>query len=283
MKIGLALSGGGVLGVAHIGVLRVISRNNIKLDYIAGTSSGAMVGALFVQGGTELIEKFLDDLDAQGLFNLRKFLLKPDPNKIFNSVADTLRKYLPEKFEDLRTGFCCVATDFSKGEPVILDSGDLISAILASSAYPGVFAAQEVHGKSFIDGGISLNLPASVLQDKGLDFIIGSSLYNVSEMEKYGQEGVSPNRIVSAKRALDIMQKTLASVEVKKCDYCFTPPVGTFNWYNFDRINELHEIGDDYAKRHCDEFLSVLKSKLEGDIEINYNKTDGGTVEKVNT
>jgi len=267
MKIGLALSGGGVLGVAHIGMLRVLSRNNIKIDYIAGTSSGAMVGALFNQGGTELIEKFLDDLDAQGLFNLQKFLLKPDPNKIFNSVADTLRKYLPEKFEDLKISFCCMATDFAKGEPVILEHGDLVSAIMASSAYPGVFAAQEVNGKSFIDGGISLNLPAGILQDKKLDFIIGSSLYNVMEMGKYDQEGVNPSRIVSAKRALDILQKTLASVEIEKCDYCFTPPVGTFNWYDFDRINELFEIGDDYAKRHCDEFLSVLKSKSKSEIE----------------
>lgn len=259
MKIGLALSGGGVLGVAHIGVLKMIEEQNIPIKYISGTSAGAIIGALFAAGGVARIEAFLADLKEQGLFSRANLIFGGLPDKTFETIRATLQKHLPEKFYDLNISFVCVATHFAEGSPVYMESGDLVKALMASSAFPGAFPSQDIDGKSLIDGGISRNLPAGILRKKGMDFIIGSSLYNIEVMDKFDVEGKEPGRLLSTLRSIDIMQKELARYEMKKCDYVFTPPVETFSWFHFTKMAEIREIGEAYAKSHTAEFLKALK------------------------
>jgi NTE family protein len=259
MKIGLALSGGGVLGVAHLGVLKLIEKEKIQMNYISGTSAGAIIGALFAAGGVAKVEAFLDDLKNQGLFSRANLIFGGLPDKTFETIRTTLQKHLPNKFYDLNINFVCVATHFAEGSPVYLESGDLVDALMASSAFPGAFPAQDIDGKSLIDGGISRNLPAGILRKKGVDFVIGSSLYNIKVMDKFDVEGNEPGRLLSTLRSIDIMQKELARYEMKKCDYVFTPPVETFSWFHFSKMADIRAIGEEYANANSAEFLKELK------------------------
>jgi len=261
MKTGLALSGGGVLGVAHVGVLRQLELNNVKIDLISGTSAGAIIGSLFATGGFEMVQNFIEDIAAQGLFERKSLLLKPLPDKIFITVQETLRTYLPSTFEELKTNFICTVTNFAEGKPEYITSGRLVEAVMASSAFPGVFPAQDLNGKSLIDGGITVNLPATILRKNGTDFVIGSSLYNIVKMEEYNVEGNTPSRFLVLKRAIDIMQQAMAESEVKVCDYCFAPPIEVFNWFDLERMTVIRQIGEDYAKRHFPELLAKLNTK----------------------
>lgn len=259
MKIGLALSGGGVLGAAHISILKEIEKNDIKISSIAGCSAGAIIGALFADGGTKTIEFFLDDLEKAGLFaksNL-KFAL---PDKLFAQVRQSLEKSLKaKKFYDLSIDFSCVASDMLRGEMVILKSGNLVDAVMASAAYPGFFAPQEIDGKLLVDGAITRNLPAGLLKNKKLDFIIGSSLYGIGEISSQENGKNTLNRLSTVLRALDIMQKELAESEARHCDFLFSPPVDSFNWYSFDHLQEIRTIADEYAKKR----ITLLKQEIE--------------------
>jgi len=260
MKIGLALSGGGVLGVAHIGVLEELEKHQIKINSITGTSAGAIIGALFASGGVEMVNNFIAELEKAGLFNPKKLILKPIPDLIFETVRKTLRKFLPEKFYDLNIRYSCVATNYSNGETEVLSSGNLVDAIMASSAFPGIFPAQEINGKSLMDGGMSMNFPASLLKGK-VNFIIGSSLYDVPLLAKYDKVGVNPNRFDSARRSVDIMQKKMAQYEQKYCDFCFTPPIETFNWFNLDKMPAIRKIGREYATEKIGSLLVAIEKR----------------------
>ncbi|MCX6809096.1 MAG: patatin-like phospholipase family protein, partial [Candidatus Berkelbacteria bacterium] len=179
---------------------------------------------------------------------------------MFKKVREILTKYLPKYFYDLPVPFIAVATNFSNGEPIYLENGNLVDAIMASAAYPGVFPTQEINGKSLIDGGMTRNLPAGILQKRGIEFVIGSSLYRIKNLPEYDLPNINPNRFSSFLRAMDIIQMELAHYEEKRCDFCFTPPVESFAWYNFDRFEEIRKVGIDYAIEIRSELEKALKS-----------------------
>jgi len=204
-KIGLALSGGGARGAAHLGVIRVLEANNIPIDYIAGTSFGSIVGGMYAAGmSVEEIEaelasidwaEMLDDLPPRGD---RSFRRKRDDDLYrarfkpgFNDGSLDLPKgfiqgqkvdleftrlVLPvatvENFEDLMIPFRAVAADITNGDEVVLSSGNLAVAIRASLSIPAVFTPVELDGRLLVDGGIANNLPISVVRDMGADIVI---------------------------------------------------------------------------------------------------------------
>lgn len=259
MKIGLALSGGGVLGAAHLGLLSELEKNNVKLDIVSGTSIGAILGLLYIDGGMKSVESFLDDLKGAGIFSKGniKFAL---PDKVFEQIKISLQKIVRAKnFYDLPIKFCCVATDLESGEAVVLENGNVVDAVMASSAYPGVFLPQEIHGKLLVDGGITINLPTKILKDKKADFIIGSSLFGISKFEDLGdRQKYKVNRIKIALRSLDIIQKELAQRDMKKCDFCFDMPVNDYQWYHFDKIDEIRKAGEEHATEEIKKLIKLL-------------------------
>ena len=204
-KIGLALSGGGARGAAHIGVLRVLEENNVPIDYIAGTSMGAIVGGLYAAGmDTDTIEAELAAIDWDDIFHD----LPPRTEKSFRRKRDDdlnlvrakpgfsdgklklprglirgqkvdvtfSRLALPvaaiEDFDDLMIPFRAVAADIATGEEVVIGSGNLGMAIRASMSIPAVFTPAEIYGRLLVDGGIVNNLPVSVVRDMGADIVI---------------------------------------------------------------------------------------------------------------
>jgi len=204
-KIGLALSGGGARGAAHIGVIRVLEENNVPIDYIAGTSMGSIVGGLYSAGmSTDDIEAGLDSIDWDGVFDD----LPPRSDRSFRRKRDDdlyLIKFKPgfndghldlprglvqgqkidlelsrlvnpvafiEDFDDLMIPFRAVATDIATGEEVVIGSGNLAMAIRASMSIPAAFAPAVLDGRLLVDGGTANNLPINVVRDMGADIVI---------------------------------------------------------------------------------------------------------------
>jgi NTE family protein len=174
-KIGLVLGGGGAKGYAHIGVLKSLEENNISVDYVAGTSIGAVVGALYCLGyNAREIEKIAKTTNFKQLFDLtlpKKGLIKGEKIEIY------LRHLFEnKKFSDLKKPLFVVAADIVNFREVIFNKGDLTKAVRASISIPGIFHPVENNGKTLVDGGILNNLPIDVLQKEKVDAIIAVNL-----------------------------------------------------------------------------------------------------------
>jgi NTE family protein len=173
-KIGLALGGGAARGLAHIGVLEVLQKEGIPIDMVAGTSAGAIVGALYAQGkdsneikslalefGNRKLAHFVDPyLPKSGFIRGRK-------------IQDLLVSYIGDiRFSDMKIPFACVATDVETGEEVVLDQGSVPEAVRASISIPGVFAVARWKGRYLVDGGVVNPVPVNILKGMGANFVI---------------------------------------------------------------------------------------------------------------
>ena len=178
-KIGLALGSGGSRGLAHIGVLKCLLENNIKIDYLAGTSVGSLVGGLYAAWGDigrleqlfqnvdykTVIQILLDPFTTEGIIKGEKFV---------KFLEDNLGN---QKIEDLKIPFVAVATDLTTGQPHLFNSGRLVDAIRASCSLPLVFSPFKIQNQNFIDGGTSIPVPVSVLKSMGADKTIAVNVY----------------------------------------------------------------------------------------------------------
>lgn len=160
--IGIVLSGGGGRGIAHIGVLRALAEHGILPDHVAGASVGAIVGALYAAGHSpaEMLEFF----QKSSPFQVSRFSLTKPGIIDTNKVRSDFEAYFPDdSFEALPRELRVVATDLTRGEPEVFDSGPLIPALLASSAFPLMFSPVEIDGRLYADGGITSNFPVELL------------------------------------------------------------------------------------------------------------------------
>jgi len=212
-KVGLVLSGGGAAGLAHIGVIKALEENNIPIDYIAGTSMGALVGGLYASGySVEEIIQFVKspdfslaiegDLDkkdvyyfTQDLYDASIIRIKVNPKNILgaslptNLVTPNLMEFMfmdifsgpaavaGYDFDSLMVPFRCVAADITKKEEVIFSEGSLSKALRASTTYPFYFQPISIDSTLLFDGGLYNNFPADVMYDEFLpDYVIGSNV-----------------------------------------------------------------------------------------------------------
>jgi NTE family protein len=175
-RLGLALSGGGARGVAHVGFLHVLDREGIPIDCIAGASAGSLAGAAYAGGirGTELVElarqvRWRDlarpDRSRRGLFHLG-----PLEAFLVQHLGDVT-------FGDLELPYAALAADPGNGELVVLKEGRLAPAVCASCAVPGVFVPVDVGGRILVDGGVINNLPISAVRALGADVVVGVGLF----------------------------------------------------------------------------------------------------------
>lgn len=241
-KIGLVLSGGGARGVAHIGVLKALEELRVPIDYIAGTSMGAVVGGLYASGmSPEEIEAFFRSTDWQDVLRdapprtaetFRERSRVYDLNQDFQVgvsasgvrlpagviageklIANLRKLLLPVKgvdFDRLPIPYRAVATDIETGEKVVLGSGDLAMAIRASMSVPGVFAPVTVNGRLLVDGGISSNLPIDTVRELGADLVIAADVR--PELRAQGQLQ-SPLAIGNQMLDILIQRETIAQVK----------------------------------------------------------------------
>lgn len=206
-KIGLSLAGGGAKGFAHIGVLKLLDSLGVKVDYIAGTSMGAIVGGLYASGysGKE-IEKIVMETDFYNIIANEKtrqettfFSKSVDKYLLTIPVSHGKVNVLPkaistgqkniyllkelfknvsniEDFSKLPIPFMCVATNLESGKMELFEKGDLVSSIMASSAFPSLMDPVKIGDSLYIDGAMTVNYPSKPLKDKGMDVVIGVDL-----------------------------------------------------------------------------------------------------------
>ena len=271
-KIGLVLSGGGARAYAHIGVLKALEENNIPIDYITGTSMGALIGSMYATGlSPAQIEKivtskeFADRSNGKLSRNQLYFYNDNDPNASWITIKlsydSVLRMRLPESaiksenidyalmesyapalakvngnFDSLFVPFRCVASDIKNKKPVIFSSGDLAQAVRASMAFPFYLSPVTVDNKIMFDGGLYNNFPCDImLKDFNPDIIIGSSTGNASEV-------VMEDNILSQVRTMIVQQATDYHVP-RATDFLISPNNTGIGVFDFNKAQESIDSG----------------------------------------
>lgn len=173
-KVGLALGGGYARGLAHIGVLEVLERENIPIDMIAGTSIGALVGALYArQKEAGILKKQALALDWIAVTSLVDLTIPKSGLIGGKRVTNLLRRFIGDiRFAELDIPLACVATDIVTGEEVVLNEGSVLEAVRASISIPVIFSVCKQQNRYLVDGGLVNPVPVSVLKKMGADVII---------------------------------------------------------------------------------------------------------------
>ena len=176
-KIGLALGSGSARGCAHIGVIKALEEAQIDVDCVAGTSMGALVGAIYVTGALDELEAFMLGLDWKKIVSYfdvvfpRTGLL--DGEKVYGLVA---RHVSTTRIEEARIPFCAIASNLATGQEVRIQSGNVVDAVRASISLPGIFTPFESQGRYYVDGGMVNPVPVSAARAMGADLVIAVDL-----------------------------------------------------------------------------------------------------------
>lgn len=288
-SVGLAFSGGGARALAHIGVLKVIEEENIKIDYISGTSSGALIGALFSIGySADEIEDYFLELDWRELLSdklsrqlspVEQKRWKPISN-IYFSVDDNFSPILPTAFsagnELINTffdqtyhvahlrdyskfpiPFSCVATNLISSEAVIMNGGSLHESIRASMSFPTILKPFEIENILFVDGGMNQNLPIDVVKDMGAEFVIGictsSGLRNREDI-------VTMIDVVEQTMGFQINKNVANSA--KGCNILIEPDLDGITYLDFDKAQEIIDAGERAARIYIEK-LGKLPQNID--------------------
>ena len=270
-KIGLVLSGGGAKGFAHIGVLKVLEQAGVKIDYIGGTSMGAVVGGLYASGYSatqidsifrtinfdNLLQDFIprtsknfyekrnDDLYAFVLpfykfkIGIPEALSKGMYNfNLLSAVTRSVRHI--RDFNSLKIPFLCMATNIETGEPVTLNKGNLAYAMIASSAFPSLFSPIELNGNLLVDGGVANNYPIEEVKKMGAEIIIGvdvqDGLLNRTELK-------DATKILGQVTTLQSIEKM--KTKITETDIYIKPDIKSFGLISFDRGLDIIEKGEE--------------------------------------
>ncbi|MGI9530633.1 patatin-like phospholipase family protein [Lutimonas sp.] len=241
-KCGLVLSGGGVRGVAHIGVIKALLEYNIVPDVVSGSSAGAVVGALYCNGYTP--EQMLEFFKLIPIFQVNKFaLLKPgfiDTDKFYPDF----KKYFPhDRFSGLEKKLFVTTVDLCQGDVKVFDQGDLIRPLLGSLAFPGLFSPILMDKVIYGDGGILDNFPIAPLMGIS-DRLIGvyaSPLNKIAPMEL-------KNSLKVLERAIRINYSKRSLAKFKHCDLMFQPKkLHDYALLDIGKIDEIFAIGYECA------------------------------------
>lgn len=275
-KIGLALSGGGARGLAHIGVLKVLLREGIPIDCIAGTSMGSIVTAFHAVGFS--VEEMEDiALRFSHMGELVK-LIDLAPNRRGLLEGTKVRNYFKHLFgkdyqiENLRIPIAINAVDLKTGEEIVFREGSLLEAVFASTAVPGVFSPILTDGKVLIDGGILNNLPVDHAWSLGPDLVIGVDVeqdphdeFLWSEVEKEKRYRIqTPPFLKDFYRAQLIMMRwmTNSKIETAKPSLVLNPkiPNNISMFLGFTKAKEVIQAGEDCATNHLGAIFNLFNA-----------------------
>jgi len=274
-SVGLALSGGGARGLTHIGVLRILEREGIPVDYLAGTSMGGVIAAGYATGMSSY------DLEQVSLIATRNHhmlrLVDPGlPNGGLirgQRVFDFFRREFGEKtFSDLVIPLAVVAVDLTTHQEVILREGPLASALRATTSIPGIFTPLEMNGMRLVDGGVLNNLPVDVVSKMGAEVIIAvnvGSSQGGGISQWIGNHRWVPEGIVNTLEVLDDTLYTLQiTAQMNKTHQfppdvliCPEPPVTVNTIAGYGRVKELIAVGEQAAEDHIAEIKTLLQPR----------------------
>jgi NTE family protein len=284
-RVGVVFSGGGAKGYAHVGVLKVLEKAGIRIDYIGGTSMGAIIGGLYASGlSATKLDSILRHTDLEGMLQdqLRRtyqpffekeygekyaMRLSFDDYKITLPQAisngQTVFDFLSEltdpvneitDFSKLPIPFLCVGTDVGNGQQVLLDHGNLARAMRASGSLPGLLAPVEIDKRLLTDGGVVNNFPVREILDKGVDIVIGvnvsSGLYKLDELQ-------SIEKILTQIGSYQMEARTVE--QMKLCKLVIHPDIEGYSTTSFSATDSLLGRGERAAMKYWDQLVEIAR------------------------
>ena len=295
-KIGLSLSGGGAKGFAHVGVLKVLDSLGVKVDYISGTSMGAIVGGLYASGYSgKDIEKIINNTDFSAILIGEKsrkeatFFDKSVDKYILSFPIQKRKITLPSSissgqntiyilkelfknvsnihdFSQLPIPFMCVATNLETGKTKIFEKGDLVKSIMASSAFPSLIEPVKINDTIYVDGAMAINLPSKPLKDKGIDIVIGVNLSTgLNDKEQINNIVDILNQIVD----FSIQKET--ENQLYYTDININPNLKGIKITSFDQKKTILDTGYEEALKYVETLKKLPKKNKEDEIKIPIN------------
>lgn len=247
--IGLALGGGVVRGLAHVGVLSVLVREGIPIDYVAGTSVGALIGAFFCAGMDPAEMAYV--AEKVGWRDLARPVWPTSGLLSFARMEEMLRALLGDvTFADLDIPFVIVASELGSGREVLLDTGKLAPAVRASCSVPGVVVPRRINGCELADGGIVNNLPASIVRGMGASYVIGVDVFEPNYYRRGGPLG-------KLATALEILVNR-AGGGIDDVDCLIRPKLGGQTYVLFSKRETLIQRGREAAERVMPDLKAAL-------------------------
>ncbi len=289
LKVGLVLSGGGAKGLAHIGALKIIEEAGVRIDYIGGTSMGAIIGGLYASGYTpKQLDSIFDQLDFDVLIqddiprSAKTFYEKNESDKYAVTLPfDGLKVGFPsglskgqnvynlfskltshvndvDDFAELPIPFFCMATNVETGKEVVLDKGYLPQAISASGALPSIFSPVIIDDKVLVDGGVTNNYPVDRLKRLGMDIIIGVDVQDSLKSKQDLQSALAVIVQINNFRTInDMIEKR------KKTDIYINPDISGFSVVSFDLGRKIIDAGEKETLKVMDELKAVAARQIE--------------------
>ncbi len=253
---GLALGGGFARGIAHVGVLRVLEREGIPIDWVAGVSAGAIVAAAYAAGANvrelEVIARALKFKDVAGW----------RPGWLGLAASERMESFLRRtlkvhRFEDMKTPLAVVATDLRTGDPVVFHgSGEVFTAIRSSCSYPGLFHPVRHEGRLLVDGAMSMEIPAQALRQLGVRQVVSVAL----PPPVVSQEPGSMFAVVN--RCFQIMQRRTEKHWRENSDFVITPEVSGVAWDDFTSVPKLIAAGEQAAEQALPALRAAMRPAL---------------------
>lgn len=290
LRFGLALGGGGARGLAHIGVLKVLEEEGIPIDVIAGTSSGALIGALYACGyNASSIErkslKFLesseykrarleflkDEIGEESSRPIKKIVSYAKWKLIYNlslvklalvsekRIKAIVNSILPDKnIEDLRIPFACVSTDLTSHRELCFTKGPLREAVRASITIPGLFPPLQWEGRRLVDGGAVNLVPVDVAFKLGADLVVGVDVKGSFPRSSHQE----------MKTGLDVILRTtyisgifLNELRLRQADLVIRPEVGNIHWVNFKKLYYCIKKGEEATRAKLKEINKLIRKR----------------------
>ncbi len=245
-RIGIALSGGGMKGAAHIGVLSALVRAGLKFDMLAGTSAGALMGLFFCDGyDPESMSRVLEAEFVGGwwwrcmpfgkYWRLRRLLRG-------GGLKNIIRRHIrARRFEDLAIPFFATSTDLVRGEEVIHERGELVDAVQASMSIPGLTPPVRDGDRLLVDGGLLTYLPTEVLRERGADIVIGVDL----SADKDDESTTSSGAVSVFCQAVDLQNRVLQRRQLAAADVIIRPRLPGIGCADFSKMQLCFDRGEE--------------------------------------
>ncbi len=252
MKLGLALGGGFARGILHIGVLKALEDARIPVDFVAGTSVGALVGSFYCAG---IPAGELEEIARMARFrDFARWTLSRYGFCSTDRIIHFCERVMKTKsFEELKIPFAVTATDIRSGEAVVFTKGSLVDSIRASCAYPGMFPPVEIDGRSYVDGMPAYSVPTTPARQMGAERLLGVYLSG-----HWVQEREPRHLFEVIGQCFSIAQSKMSESWKKDADLVLNPDVAGFAYDCFDRTPELIALGEASMRAALPELRTLL-------------------------
>lgn len=252
-RVGLVLSAGAVRGLAHVGVIHVLEDAGFPVDVVAGTSMGAVIGALYAGGlGPDGLWEFGTSMRMDSGSNLSKvrllqLMLADKLLSSKNTERELIAAIGDQRFDQLKKPFACVAMDIRTGEKVVFRDGAVAPAVRASMSMPGVFQPVNYRHRYLVDGGVVDHIPVDAAKLLGAEWVIAS--VTLGDFSRTLPDSV----LETLEQVFDIRGAVLARRQRREADAVIAPRVGEYRFYEVDKSEEIMEKGVEAAKAGIDE------------------------------